>query len=671
MKVKSFFMFLVLILFITVSCQNKEKVKSDAQDWSHYVRIAGHGVNMENIENTIKDATDTHLFGFEVDNSLTGYYESFLDPTEKLAAIKKLAERTHEINNYAFVYTEGLETITSNADEKEHTFFKDHPDWVQRDMNDRPAVFGGGDAFWIDKGDEDVWISPYAIEWRDMYMERIRQIAETGIDGIFVDIPYWMTHFDGWEDTWASFDEYTVAAFKEKTGLNAKADLKLGDFSDANFRKWVDFRIESLTDFMADISNNAKSVNPDIKVIAEVYPGLNESAVRVGADVYEMYGVCDAIGHEFSGGGGDAANKNPLHWFSRMAGMYTFRAFAEGKPSWMLSYSWGERSKITPQDPMKNLALSNVMAGANCWDARGHVMSGSNDIETRKEIFKWIAQNEKIFYKPRTPIKPVGLYFSPKSRNYFPEQFINSYQGFMYLFLQSHLEFQIVTPRTLSDFNGNLLILPDVKCISKAEVKELESYVQSGKGLLVTAESGKYDISGAENQSNPLHKMLNINDLNKKQVSTENQKYMYVPDCLGKKYMNSCQNEFNQAAWAGVENESEFLNLQKNFNADFKEVFGYQPDITIEASSFISTQIANVEGKPSVFIANFKGLKRDEIAMQIQEENIKISFPFTQGTKIFFLPYLGEKTEIKGEKDNNRLICTLPAIEKGAVVWLE
>ena len=49
-------------------------------------------------------------------------------------------------------------------------------------------------------------------------------------DGIYVDIPYWMTHFEGWETSWASFDDYTVAAFKEKTGLDAKKDLKLGDF---------------------------------------------------------------------------------------------------------------------------------------------------------------------------------------------------------------------------------------------------------------------------------------------------------------------------------------------------------------------------------------------------------------------------------------------------------
>ena len=156
-----------------------------------------------------------------------------------------MAVKAHAAGNYAFVYIAGLECITDHAGDKPHTLAKDHPDWLQRKITGEPAVFRGDAAFWIAPGDEDVWISPYATEWRKIYMERVRQIAATGIDGVYVDIPYWMTHFDGWEDTWASFDDYTVAAFKKKTGLDAKKDLRLGDFRDARFRKWVDFRIET------------------------------------------------------------------------------------------------------------------------------------------------------------------------------------------------------------------------------------------------------------------------------------------------------------------------------------------------------------------------------------------------------------------------------------------
>lgn len=108
-----------------------------------------------------------------------------------------------------------------------------------------------------------------------------------------------MTHFDGWESTWASFDDYTVAAFKKQTGLDARKDMKLGDFSDPAFRKWIDFRIQTMTDFMHEIDQSAKSANPDIKTIPEIYPGIEEE----GADSYSFYPVVDAIAqHEYEFG---------------------------------------------------------------------------------------------------------------------------------------------------------------------------------------------------------------------------------------------------------------------------------------------------------------------------------------------------------------------------------
>jgi hypothetical protein len=642
------------------------------QDWTHYVRTAGHGLSKENIDATIKDAIKTHLYGIEVDNDIPGRYESFLDPTEKLEAIRLLAERAHKINNYAFVYIAGLECITANADKTEHTFFKDHPDWVQRDINDKPAVFGGGTEFWIVEGDEDIWISPYAPEWRKIYMERIRQIAQTGIDGIYVDIPYWMTHFSGWEDSWASFDVYTVEAFKQKTGLDAKKDLKLGDFSDPNFRKWVDFRIETLTDFMADIAKNARSVNPECKTIAEIYPGLDESAVRVGADVYDMYDVVDVIAHEFSGGGGDAASKNPDNWFSRMAGMYAFTAFAEGKASWMLSYSWSDKKKVEPMEPIKNLALSNLMAGTNNWDARGHVMSGSNHIETRELVYKWIAENENTFYKPRDPMAPVGIYFSPKTRNYHADDFMASFDGMMKMMLQGHLEFQVVTPRTLKDFKGKLLILPDVKCVSAEEMASFEKYVSSDNGLIISGESGKYDDKGNLQKQNPLLNLLKITPSVKKVVSSGKQKkFIYYPECPGKIYSGLTKKEFNEAAWSASYQKTEFYAFLGKFKNELIEHFAIESDVQIDASPFVSSQTVLVEDKPHIFLANFSGLKSDEVVSQIPEKEIKVRFMGAATAHVYYLPFLGEKQKLNFQYADGQIICTLPTVGKGGVVWLE
>jgi len=658
------------ILFISVLIIFVSSIYSQ-QNWTHFVRTSGHELKKTNIDKIIKDAKESFLFGIEVDNDIPGRYESFINPEDKLETIRLMSDEAHRSNNYSFVYIAGLECITANANKLNNTFFREHSDWVQKDINNRPAIFGGRDAFWIEEGDEDVWISPYAKKWRKVYMKIVRQIAKTNIDGIYVDVPYWMTHFNGWENTWASFDDYTVQAFKEKTGLDARNDFSLGDFSNPNFRKWVDFRIETITKFMEEIDKNIKEENPNCVSIAEIYPGIGEEAVRVGADVYELYNVVDVITHEFDGSGGNAASKNPIDWFDRMIEMYTFRAFAEGKASWMLSYSWNEKNKIAPQEPMKNLMLSNIIAGTNCWDAKGYVMSSSNDFETRKIIYKWIANNENIFYKQRNSIKPVGVYFSPKTRNFFTNEFISSYKGMMHLLLQAHIEFQIVTPRTLDKFKGGILILPDVKCLSEKEIVFLKSYVKEGKSLIITGETGSCDISGSKIDKNPIFELLGIYNPNVEKISVGKLNYMYFPQCPGKLYMNLCNKEFNEAAWKGSDDNYSIRKFRENFINELSEKFGYESYVIIKASPFLSTQIAIVENKPHIFIANFKGLKSDEIGRQIPEKNVYIKFINMNKGNIYYLPYLGEKIELKKQIKNDGLSCVIPLIEKGGVVWVE
>jgi hypothetical protein len=99
----------------------------------HYVRIDGNGLRLDNnADQIVQSAAETGVFGIEVDNNITGRYESFLDPTVKLNAIRAVAEKAHAAGNYAFVYTSGTECITPHAASAQHSMAKDHPDWLQR-----------------------------------------------------------------------------------------------------------------------------------------------------------------------------------------------------------------------------------------------------------------------------------------------------------------------------------------------------------------------------------------------------------------------------------------------------------------------------------------------------------------------------------------------------------
>jgi hypothetical protein len=617
---------LILLLAATASPTSVE------QNWTNYVRIGAYGLKGNNAEEIVADARETGVFGIEVDNDIPGRYESFLDPKAKLQAIHAVAEKAHATGNYAFVYIAGTECITAHGDKVAHTLAKDHPDWLQRKITGEPAIFGGGTAFWIAPGDEDVWVSPYAPEWRKTYMERVRQIAATGIDGIYVDIPYWMTHFDGWEDTWASFDDYTVAAFKKQTGLDAKKDLKVGDFSDANFRRWVDFRIQTITDFLQEIDQNAKSVNPQIKTIPEIYPGIEQESVRVGADVYSLYPVVDAIAHEYEFGSGDhmASSRTPLNWFYYQVGMHTFRAFAQGKATWILNYSWDGDKVVDRREAMMNLAMSQVMAGANFWDAPGHSMAGSNDPVTRRKIFSWIKENEKTFYLPRTPINPIGVYFSPQTRNFYAEDFLRSYRGILLLLMQSHREFQIVTPRTLDEFHGEALVLPDVRILSSEERQRLAQYAGAGGRLIVTGDS-------------PLEA-----DKQQKGVTR-------FPNCPGKAYIASAESSFDQAT---PQMQSAFLD-------------SLPPNALIEisVSSQVATSIARVNGEAHVFLANFAGLVGGKNPVQTPQK-VTIRVAGGPGRSAYFLPFLGKTQRLEGVPEQGKVTFRLPPISKGGVFWL-
>ena len=469
-------------------------------------------------------------------------------------------------------------------------------------------------------------------------MERVRQIAGTGIDGIYVDIPYWMTHFDGWEDTWASFDDYTVAEFKKQTGLDAKHDLKLGDFSDPAFRKWVTFRIQTFTDFMAEIDRSAKSVNPKIKTIPEIYPGIESEAVRVGADVYSLYGVTDAIAHEYEFGNGDhmASGRKPVDWFRYQVGMHSFRAFAQGpngqdKPTWILNYSWDGDKVVDKREAMMNLAMSQIMAGANFWDAPGHSMAGSNDLPTRKKIFSWIQAHEKTFYLPRSPIDPIGVYFSPDTRNFYADEFIASYRGILILLMQKHLEFQIVTPRTLADFSGQTLVLPDVRMLGESEKSSLQAF-SAHRTIVISGANA----TGLANSKNTVR----------------------LGDSPGKAYSAIIEKDFEHAS---PDSQQTFFDSLQGANA-----------VQIKAGPQVATSIArSSDGHINCFFANFAGLRGGLNPVQTPQDGVEVSVKSKSEGKGYFLPFMGDIQAVKGVRHGDAVTFALPTITKGAVFWYE
>jgi hypothetical protein len=236
------------------------------------------------------------------------------------------------------------------------------------------------------------------------------------------------------------------------------------------------------------------------------------------------------------------------------------------------------------------------------------------------------------------------------------------------MLLQSHAEIQIVTPRTLKAFAGPVLVLPDVRCVSREEARLLKSYSKSGKGLVVTAETGAYDENREKQSVNPVFALLGMGDA---RGGAKRGSYMDFPDCPGKAYLDLAGTGYNRAAWTGDTQTKPFTAFMQDFVGRIAGEMNYTPVVEILASPFVFTQAVEVDGKPHVFIANYRGLKGKEKARQIPEAGMKVSVPAEPGAKAYFLPFLGEKQEVNGENRDGRMFCTLPDIDKGAVFWVE
>jgi hypothetical protein len=117
--------------------------------------------------------------------------------------------------------------------------------------------------------------------------------------------------------------------------------------------------------------------------------------------------------------------------------------------------------------------------------------------------------------------------------------------------------------------------------------------------------------------------------------------------------------------------EADFEHTAPDSQAAFLDDIESRPGIRIEASSQVATSVAQVEGKPHVFLANFAGLRGGVNPVQTVQTGIRITVASENKGPAFFLPFLGEVQELSGVRHGGFVSYTLPPVSKGAVFWFQ
>ena len=188
--------------------------------------------------------------------------------------------------------------------------------------------------------------------------------------------------------------------------------------------------------------------------------------------------------------------------------------------------------------------------------------------------------------------------------------------------MQSHREFQVVTPRALGKFLGQTLSLPDVRILSSQEKIEFRRHLDLGARIIIIGD----DQSGLPEHASVIRRSASAAPADKTQIA-----------------------EVDPTLLADIR------------GGDFARV---------DAGSPVATSIARVNGQLHIFFANFAGLVGGSNPVQTPQSGVKVTVS-TPSHKGYFLPFLGRPVPITGAEADSVTTFMLPVIEKGAVFWCE
>ena len=476
--------------------------------WIRQARIAGvefdPGMTDRQVERTLSALVKQNVSVVEADSNLS-YYLDDGEFESELALIRRVSVIAHRLGLKIVWYVPVLEVLSPKALKGRRSMFKDHPDAVQIGLNGKPNVFYGNKVHvhWVERDTESAWISMYS-PYAETLVERIKKVATTGVDGLWLDVPL----FNDITTDWSDLSPAAAAKFQSDTGLPAPKEL---DWNDPTWRRWISWRYGEITNFVQRIASAAKSTTGDIAIIVEnstidhnasTMLGLEGSRFKADAEIIQVWEV-DVLSDRAG-----MAGAQPDDWIN-MIGMAKFaKAASVTKPSWMFTYGQ------MPSDG--ELVMAEALAAGNHpYETKTPKMASSIGEKYRQRTFAWVKDQERRLFESVSAAK-VAIYYSPESRDYVDQAggtglyatvrakdkfwwsdrpadslnartYLADYRGIIKWMVQNHVPFDIVVRPDLEELKRyNLVIAPSLAAISDRDAGLLDEYVATGGNLLLT-----------------------------------------------------------------------------------------------------------------------------------------------------------------------------------------
>ncbi|MDD8015860.1 MAG: beta-galactosidase trimerization domain-containing protein [Acidobacteriota bacterium] len=394
-----------------------------------------------------------------------------------------------------------------------YPFAAKHPGWEQlmstgETYGRKNPLYGNGTTLCVN--------SP----WRDWAFTMIREAMKTGIDGVFLDGP--VVYPD------CCYCESCRRRFREEYG----SPIPTEDWTNPLWRKFIDFREDSLARFLSDARKAVREISPDGVIFLNA-GSWSPGAWRVARDIqnvspYQDFNGAEAFFH-YTG-------SQNLYPYS-MAGKYLR---AGGKPAvvFMHYMSGAWHYLLLPPNELKSGLAQTIASGANPWLAlvQSSLLSMPRGAEPAKEIFDFLEANRDYYTEMESIAETAVLFSARTGRNYIsmPEIFARlketgkpgsqwaeltkeelaslslrkrqcedhlalSCEGYFHALTRNHVPFDIILDQDLTReklARYKVLALPDAACLTAEAASVIKEFVRNGGSLLASYEAGFYDDKG-------------------------------------------------------------------------------------------------------------------------------------------------------------------------------
>jgi len=396
-------------------------------------------------------------------------------------------------------------------------FGKEHPNWLQIKEDGKPVdnLYGTGTRFCIN--------NPHFRQW---VFQILRDLLKYEIDGIF---------YDG-----AGFGVSTCYCPECKRLFRERTGEEIPPKSDHQHPLWkdlIDFQAESRAKFYSDSNAIIKDVNSEI--LFYVNANGNWPTWTNGRDNHKIIKHVDILGAEGGFIYGDL-NQTSIYKPGIIAKLLSQQS--KGKPVIVFDcaghkpWSWYS----LPETEVALLLAETLAGGANYWVALSPDDCGAKAV---KEYNQFIKKNPDTFFKTES-LARIALLWPSASANFYTGSSIpltdltekrpaegigdisQEFSGFYEGLARAQVPFDIIEQENLKDLsNYQLLVLPNVACLSQEAIKGLRDFVKKGGNLVASFETSLYNETGKRKNNFQLSKLFGV-DFNKELFGPMNWDYI-------------------------------------------------------------------------------------------------------------------------------------------------